>query len=283
MIRVVTDSGIDLPQEIMNQYRIRYVPGRIAFGDEVVKSGYEMPPEEFYRRVAASDRLPQQRDSTVRDFREIYQEVLDETPGTAIISIHVSSVLAATINNARLAAASFPHANIHLFDTLSASVGLGLLVWEAARMAGEGISASDILKRLEAARKGLSSYFILNTLDNLAKGGRMGSMAHVVGSLLNVKPVLMLKDGAIESYARPRSREASITALKTLVLDSCKDLRNVRLGVGHAVCEEEAKPLFDELVNAIQPAHATMTEIGPSIGTHVGAGSITACWFGVDE
>ena len=192
-------------------------------------------------------------------------------------------MLAATINNARLAAASFPSTQIHLFDTLAASVGLGLMVWEAARMADEGTAAGDIINRLEVSREGMNAYFILDTLDNLAKGGRMGSLAHVVGSLLNVKPVLMLKDGAIESHAQPRTRNRSVSALKTLVLDSCKTLKNTRLGLAHAVCEDEARSLFDELVDTIQPAHATLAEIGPSIGTHLGAGAITACWYGGDE
>lgn len=279
MIRIVTDSAVDLPRTTIDEYKIGVVPGRISFADKTYLAFYDLTPSRFYELLAESKDLPIQRDSDMRDFRDIYNKVLKDEPNASILSLHVSDALAGTISSARSAAAALPMADIRLLTTRSASVGQGLIVLEAARMAKEGASLQLIMNRVSDMGNKMQMYFVVDTLEYLAKGGRVGATRRFVGSLLNVKPILTLKEGMVQPYDQQRSRGRAIKALKDLVLSELKGKQGVRFGLAHAVCEQEARELFNELTRAIKPEHSLFTEVGPSVGTHVGPGTIAACWY----
>jgi DegV family protein with EDD domain len=278
-VRIVTDTGANLPQNIIDEHEIVIVSGRLTFEDRTFIEYPELSNEEFYRRLKSSSKLPLSRDSDIKDFRDAYNRVQKESPTATIISIHVSDALATTLNAARQAAALMPTTRIRLFDTRSVAFGEGLMVWEAARMVKAGAQPSDILKRLEDMRDRVQLYMVVDTLDYLAKGGRVGPVARLAGGLLDVKPVLTVRNGIVENYSQHFTRKRAITELTELVNQRCKGLKELRLGIMHAVCEDDAKTLANELKQSLNPDFAVISEIGPAVGIHTGPGAIGVCWY----
>lgn len=279
VIRIVTDPACDLPPSFLTQHNVGVVPGRIVFGEEVLLGYPDLSPDEFYTRLAASADLPTQRDSTADDFRRLYERVLADAPGASILSIHVSEGLASTINAARQAAASFPGADIRLIDTRHVSLSEGLIVWEAARLIRQGRPVGEIIARLLHMRENTPHFFVVDTLEYLAKGGRVSAVQQFVGDLLDVKPVLAIEGGQVETYTSFRTRARALDALRDLVVDQAAGLPDLRLGVMHARREEDAARLASDLRAALDPAYLLVSEIGPIVGTHAGPGAIGAAWY----
>ncbi len=243
----------------------------------------DLTAAEFYRRLAASEKLPTNRDSTVRDFREVYNQVLAQSPGEPILSIHVSEALAITIGMARQAAALLPTATIRILNSKSVSLGQGLIVYEAARMARDGKSVAEILVRLSALRDQLKLYFMVDTLEYLAKGGRVGSTERLFGTLLGVKPVLTMRDGSVQPHSQHRTRVRGIAALRDLAVSAAAGQHGLVLGVAHAVCEGDANELAEELKRKLNPDRVIVTEIGPAVGTHTGPGALAVGLYGAER
>jgi DegV family protein with EDD domain len=278
-IRIVTDTGSNLPQNIIDEFKIVVVSGKISFEDKTFIEYPELSNQEFYSRLKSSPKLPMARDPDVKDFRDAYQQIQKEDPGSTILSIHVSDALGTALNSARQAAALMPTTRIRLFDTRAVSFGQGMMVWEAARMLNGGVQLPDVLKRLEDMRDRLQFYMVVDTLDYLAKGGRVGPVARLAGGLLDVKPVLTVRDGVVENYSQHFTRKRAITELTELVNQRCKGLKELRLAVMHAVCPEDAKSLASKLKKTLQPDFVVISEIGPAVGAHTGPGAIGACWY----
>ena len=279
MIRIVSDTNCSLPQEVVDEYDITLVPLYALFGHEVFRDRYDITNEEFYRRMVTAKRLPTTSQPSVGDFEKVYREVLAENPGATILSIHLSAELSGTLDSARQAAALLPDTDIRTFDTRTVSLAQGFFVREAARMAREGASADEIMKHLEGMLERVEIYFVLDTLDYLAKGGRIGRAAHMVGTLLDLKPILTIRDGVIEAYSRQRTHRRAITALRELALKGVAGHERVHLGVVHAVAPKTAQTLADELCEKIQPEVFMMSEIGPGLGVHAGPGAVGVMWY----
>lgn len=279
MIRIVTDSGADLPRDVLAELGVTVVGGKIVFGpDEAYEPG-SLDADAFYRRMAASDHMPSTRDSNMRDFREAFAAVLAAHPGDPIVSIHVSSALATSASNARQAAGTFPLAEIHTFDTEAVSIAEGLMVREAAIMAHSGATAESILARLRAMREHTEMFFVVDTLEYLAKGGRVGGAARLVGGLLDVKPILTLKDGMVTAHDRHRSRPRALEALRELAASRARGLAGLHVGVTHAACEDDADALAAALKDMLQPDVLIVTDLGPSVGAQTGPGALGVAWF----
>ena len=279
MIKIITDSAAALPRRLIDEYDIYQAPQYTIFGDEVLRDGIDLTNEQFYARLAAADELPVTNPVTQEDFKNLYTQAWGGDPRTTILSIHISAKLSLTVEAARMAAAELPDIDIRIFDTQSAFLGQGLMVAEAARMARQKFSAGEILKRLALMRYGLQFYAVLDTLDYLAKGGRIGRAQHLVGTLLDMKPILTQQDGMIASAGTARTRKRGIEKIRELALEAGQGKHGIRLGVMHAVCEEEAQQLADELRAELQPEVLLIGEIGPAIGSHVGSGMLGLCWY----
>jgi DegV family protein with EDD domain len=279
MIRIATDTGANLPQDIIDEFKIVVVSGTIDFGTETVIEYPDLKNEEFYRRLTSSRTLPVAHDPTVIQFKREYSRMFSETPSATILSVHVSEALGTAITAARQAASMLPMSNIKLFDTRSVSFGQGLLVWEAARMAASGASVDQIIRRLATLRDHTKLYIVVDTLEYLSRGGRVGPAARLVGGLLSVKPVLTLKDGLVQGHSQHRTRIKALDELKKLVLKEAKGVEGLRMGVIHAVCTDEAKQLAEDIRNALHPEALAIAEIGPAVGVHAGPGALGVTWF----
>lgn len=279
MIRIATDTGANLPQNIIDEFKIVIVSGTMSFDSESILEYPDLTNEEFYRRLAASKTLPVGHDPGLHIFNREYGRILAEKPGTSIISVHVSEALGTAITAARQAAAMLPMVTIRLFDTRTVSFGEGLLVWEAARLARDGKTVDEIIQRLTQLRDRTRLYVVVDTLEYLSKGGRVGPAARFVGGLLDVKPILTVQGGLVQAHSQHRTRSRALAELKQIVITECKNAKGLRLGVMHAICPEDARQLADELRRELQPEELAIAEIGPAVGLNTGPGALGVTWF----
>ncbi|MDD4569602.1 MAG: DegV family protein [Tepidanaerobacteraceae bacterium] len=272
-IALVTDSTADLTEEIKNEYDIHVVPLKVRFKDQEYFD-YEITSEEFYRRLAQESQLPITSQPSPEDFSNIYHELLKDHD--EIISIHISSGLSGTLNAANLAKEGL-NGRIHIIDSKTISLGIGLMVAEAARNIREGLSALQVVDGLSKVRKNIETLFTLNTLEYLQKGGRIGKVQGIVGSLLNIKPVVRVgDDGIYHTYGKTRSQERALDSIVQAFRDLARGRKHIRLAVAHGAAQQAGLYLKEALENALQLKTSVFTQVGPVIGVHTGPGTIGA-------
>lgn len=278
MIRIVTDSTSNLPESIIKEYGITVVPTYLHFGGETYLDGVTMSTSEFYKRLVASAEPPTTSQIPVKDFAEVYQKIGQESPGAEILSVHLSHHLSGTIESARQAAASVPGVTIQLYDTLSITLGAGLHVLEAAKLAKAGKSMGEIVGRLDVLRDGMRLFWTVETLEYLARSGRIGRAARFLGTMLDVKPILSIKNGTIDPHSRQRSRQKAIATIREMLTADCKGKRGVQLAVMHTASQQEAQQTAEELRAEIAPDVLLINELTPAVGLYAGPGMLGFAW-----
>ncbi|MBN1428019.1 MAG: DegV family protein [Anaerolineae bacterium] len=279
MIKIVTDTGACLPHDILQQHKIMLVPGHVSFGEETYLDHYEMPNPEFYHRLGSTKEIPTFFDPTPEQFRTLYGKIRSAFPDDTILSIHMSDGVTGIVKAANEAAASFTSLDIHIFDTQSVGVGQGLMVLEAAQMVESLNSAGTILNHLNAMRNGMQQYLMLESLDYLARAGRIGSMGHLFSKLLDIKPVLTLQKGQFIPFRQHRTRAQALEALSGLILKLERGTRKLRVGIMHAGCEAEAQQLATDLQNQLTPEVFVFAEMGAGVASLMGPGTLGVSWW----
>jgi DegV family protein with EDD domain len=273
-IALVTDSTSDLTEDVRTLHDIHVIPMKLRFADEEFTDG-TLSSEDFYRRLAEEKVLPKTSQPSPEEFGQLYSRLLEEYQ--EIISIHISSGLSGTLNAAYLAKEKLATDSIHVVDSKSISLGLGLLVMEAARLIKEGIKITGILERLAKARENLETLFTLNTLEYLQKGGRIGKVNSLAGTILNIKPVIRVgDDGIYHSFAMARGQDRAINCIIKAFQRLVAGRKDARLAVAHGAALEVGKYLKEALENAIQIPVSIFTQVGPVIGAHTGPGTVGA-------
>lgn len=274
-MRIVTDSAVDLPEEMFAQLNIERLPLTIAFGKELLRSGTDIQPEEFYRRLAASHELPTTSQPSPGEFVELYRRVGQSDRD--ILSIHISSGLSGTINSAAQAARQCSELNITLVDTKTLSAAQGFQIVAAVQAIRRGWPLNKILERIKQVAEQSDIFFTLDTLHYLQKGGRIGRVQALAGSLLNLKPVITVDKGP-GTYVRAgnaRSLSKSIELIANLVHEKMKQIP-AWIHVLHSNSPDQAQALSD-LIRARMPnARFTFGQIVPVLGVHVGPGCVGA-------
>jgi DegV family protein with EDD domain len=283
MIKIVTDTAVSLPQDVVDQYDITLLGGYVQFGDERFADHFELTGEQFYEKLVSSPIAPQIVDPTPDAFKVIFRSLLTREPGAEILSINCSSQLATTVEAARVAAASFPDATIKVFDTLTMGGAQGLLIWEAAAMAAQGASLDDIVRRLTDMRPEVKFFFSLDTLDFLARSGRVGPLERMLGNMLDVKPVLTMLDGRIKPHSQYRSRTRVLEALRDMVIEAGRGRHRVRVCITHANCLDDAKRMANELDFVLKPEVIFIGEVSIGVGAVSGPGGFGVCWYNADQ
>lgn len=268
LVRIVTDSAADLRPEVASALRITVVPLSVHFGDRVYTENEDIDRPGFYRLLHENSMPPRTSQPPAGRFEQVYRSLSAE--GAEIISLHLSSRLSGTFGTAGLAAATVPEARIHLVDTLLASMAQGILVIEAAKMAAEGKSAAEILAVVASMRDRASILVIIDDLSFLQRGGRIGRAQSLLGSLLSVKPIISMEDGAVVPLLRARTSGRAIHMLATEVLGRAP-LDHVQIMHGNA--PEQAMQL-SHLLEAKLGRAVDTDLLGPVIASHVGAGAL---------
>ena len=275
-IRLVTDSTADIPADFVKRWKITVVPAYVNFsrGDgeiETLRDGIDIDIDTFYERLVKSDPLPTTSQPTIEDFFQVYEK-LSSLKGDTVISVHVSSKLSGTYNSAFQAREHILHSDrVEIIDSGSASMGLGMAVLAGARAIEAGATVSLVIETIENALSQMQTYFVLDTLEYLQKGGRIGKAQAFVGSLLSVKPILTLEDGEVRPFARVRTRGKAMRRLANIIEG---------LGTLSEACiiynttREDAEALRKDLGRLLAEDRIIMTKIGSSIGVHTGPGLV---------
>ena len=268
-IRIVTDSTCDLPVETINKYGIEVVPLNIHMGDETLIDGVNITKEEFYRRLPDYDPSP----STAAPGPEVFVrrfEVLAEQGAQAIISIHISEALSATVNSARLAAQEFTRIPVMVLDSSQLSLGMGFLVERAAQMAKLGAKLDEIVAKLNELMPRTYVFAALDTLEYLRRSGRMHIAVARFGELLRLKPLVYMNGGKPEAH-RVRTREKAIARLFEW-MDEHGPFEQI--AVVHAGVRERAEELREQAKKYLPDGEIAIQQITPVLGTNLGIGAL---------
>lgn len=272
-IALVTDGTADLTDEIQKDCDIHVVPLKVRFGVQEY-TGKELTSEEFYRRLAEEEELPKTSQPTPEEFGCLYAKLLEEYQ--EVISVHVSSALSGTFNAAHIARQKFKD-KIHLVDSKTLSLGMGLMLMEAARNIKEGQDVAWILDNLAKARKNIETLFTLNTMEYLQKGGRIGRVQGFMGSLLNIKPIIRVgDDGVYQTYGKAHSQKKALDSVAQAFQDLAKGRKAIRLVIVHGAALQAGIYLRDTLEKALHLPTTAFTQVGPVIGVHTGPGTVGA-------
>lgn len=271
-IRIVTDSTADIPQDVRERYGIEMVSLKVHFGQEMFKDAVTIDAEQFYKKLVQADKLPTTSQPSPVEFLDVYKRLNTESD-TQVISIHLSAALSGTYQSAVLAKSMLEEeADITIVDSKSASYGFGLIVVEAARMAEAGHSKEEILAMIERYQTERSLYFLVDSLEFLHKGGRIGKAAALFGTLLNIKPILSV-DGAGEVCAldKVRGHKRAVARIVEL-LERDHAGHPVHVVMGYTSDQSATDDLTEAIKQRFDIRSLSYTAIGAVIGTHVGTG-----------
>jgi DegV family protein with EDD domain len=262
MVYIITDTTACFPTDVQQQYNIPVVPQIINFGNESLQEGVDIDIKTFLGRLQQSKEIPKTSAPPPELFVEIFQNLVPTQK--PIICI---------------AAADFPDADLRIIDTRTVASPLGVLVTLAAEMAAAGKDADDICRMIDGMIPKSRIFFIVETLDYLVKGGRIGGASALIGTLLQIKPILIFKDGKVDQFDRERTHKRAVSRLLQLVLDQIETEGNGYPSVLHADNYEEAKLLAAEIAEKMGIAAVPIFDMPPAIVTHVGPKTLAVGFF----
>jgi DegV family protein with EDD domain len=270
VVKVVCDSGADLPPQLMEELGITVVPLYIRFGEEVHRDRVTISEDEFYKRLEHPKIHPITSQPGPQDFLEVYNKLAAGADG--IISVVISTKLSGTYNSAMMAKDMVVKGcPIEVVDSLSVTGGLGITTLLAARMAKAGESLENITREVKAAVPRTHLFALFDTLKYLLLGGRIGKAKALLGSILNIKPLLSLKEGEVVPVGQIRTRVKGIDKL----VEFCQGYKNIQdLVVVHATTPDEAVTLADRLSPVFDRKRMVMSRLGPALGVHMGPGAL---------
>ncbi len=267
-VRVVTDSTADLPPETVRELDITVVPLRVIFGEQAYRDGIDLTNEEFFRKLAESRELPRTSQPSTGEFLDVYQRLAQDTD--RILSIHLSAGFSGTVDTARRAARELiGGCTIEVVDSQTVSMAMGFAVIAAAKAARDGAGLEDCAAAARSVLRRQRLAVALDTLEYLRRGGRLGRAAAFVGGLLNIKPVLTIRNGEAHPLARVRTRPKALEEMLRFCLE---DGSVVDAVVMHTTDAPEAYKLAEEVKRRCPGVSVHVGAIGPVIGVHGGPG-----------
>lgn len=279
MIKIVADTLSCISLEEAQKLGIYYIPQIIVFGEETFRDDTEMDAITFLKRLRASSSLPKTAAPPPALYTPIFRELSEQ--GHTIIVIAPSAQVSGTYRSASVAAQDFPNADIRVIDTLLIAGGLGAVVKQALRWAEAGLSPDEVVQKIEEMSKRHQLYFVVDTLEYLYKGGRIGAAKALFGSLLQVKPILTLRDGHTEAAESQRTHKRAIARLKEIVLSDCPRDPEAHLCVMHGDAEELARSIAAEMSThlGVPVESIPIYDMTPAILVHAGPGVVAMAYF----
>lgn len=270
-VRIVTDSTSDLPPELASELGISVVPLSVIFGDDVYRDKVDITHDLFYERLVSSKVLPTTSAPSVGDFLAAYEPLLAETD--KIVSIHLSSKLSATYNNACQAVHHLADrgARIEVIDSLSVSFGITFMAVAAARAARAGATVEEIRALVESMVPRVHIFVVLDTLEYVRRGGRIGRARAFLGAVMRVKPILSFRDGEVHPEERVRTKAM---ALERMFQIATSYPRATDVGIGYSTNAQEAEDLRHRLEAALPGVTIHVARLGPVLGVHGGPGTL---------
>ncbi len=273
-IALVTDSTSSIPASYQQKYNITIVPQVLIWGEKTYEDGVDIQPGEFYRKLAESKTLPTTSQVSVINMKNAFTRLLEQ--GYEVLGIFLSSKLSGTIQSANQGreALSSGQEKVHIFDSQTSSMALGFQVLAVAEAAEQGASMKECLALAEKARASTGIYFMVDTLEFLHRGGRIGGAQRLLGTALNLKPILTVKDGKVEAAERVRTKGKALDRLVEIVGEQCKGKSPIRLASLHANAEADAKTVITSASMGADVSETISAELSPVLGTHTGPGTV---------
>lgn len=277
MIKIVADTTSCLPLSIQEEYEIPVVPQLIHFGEDSYTERIDIDTDAFLSLLQSSQVLPKTSAPSPELFSKIFHDY--NSPDNTLICIHPSTDLSGTVRSAETASLDYPDLDIRIIDTRLVASPLGTVVHQAAKMAAAGESAEAIVQHVDDLSKRCKIYFLVATLDYLARGGRIGGASALVGNALQIKPILTLVDGRVEQHAKERTFKRALEHLKSLALEEYPSEKEGFLSIMHAGTPDLAQSLSEFFAEHLKLEPPIISYLPPAIITHAGPGSIAVGFF----
>jgi DegV family protein with EDD domain len=273
MIKIVTDSTAGLPEAMIREHDIRIIPLYVHFGEQAFKEGIDISTEQFYERLCMAKSLPTTSQPSVGEFHEVFKELIDA--GHEVLALTISSKLSGTWNSAMGALEMLPGAPISVVDSLCTSLAMYLLVESALREIAAGATLQQVAAHLEQLKGQLHIMFVVDTLEYLAKGGRIGNAKAFMGTLIKIKPLLILENGVIEPCEQIRSKGKAVARMLELIEQKLAGQgAQAHVAIAHGMALDEALAFREEVVARLGCAEPPISEVGAVLGTHTGPGVV---------
>lgn len=275
-VKIVTDSSADIPPQLLKELGIAVVPLYVRFGNDVFRDKVDISNEEFYTRLVGGEVFPATSQPTPLDFKQVYEELSKDADG--IVAVHISAKLSGTIPSALQARESMQSScPIEIIDSLSITSGLGMVCLEAARAAKAGAKMEEVVKIAKEAVPEIHFMALFDTLKYLAKGGRIGKAKSLMGVMLNIKPLIGMKDGEVVPLGKARSYSKAMEQQYEFVKKTIREGKVKELAVMYNTSKDKADALADRISPLYAREKMLMGEIGPILGTHGGPNMLAVC------
>jgi DegV family protein with EDD domain len=267
-IKIVTDSSTYIPESAVKGLNIAVIPLWLIWEGENLLDGIDIDPPTFYKRLQKSKTLPTSSQPTV-----------EAQDCDVIVSVMVSSKISGTVANARAAMQALPELDLHLVDTLSSSMGAGHVVLAAARAAAAGESVDQVISAAEAMRDRINFIFVVDTLEYLHKGGRIGGAKRYLGAALQIKPLLEFRNGEIQALEQVRTRKKALSRMLNIAQDRLGDRPMAEATIVDIDCPTEGDMVAKMVADRFSPPLLHRSGVSPVVGTHVGPGAIGFAFY----
>lgn len=273
---VVTDSNATVPHDLVQQLGIRVVPLLLTFGGRSFRDGVDVTPGEVYRWLRANKHIPTTSTPSVGDFVRVYAAAAQQASG--IVSIHLSPKLSAVYDTAVTASRLVDGVPIHVVNGHTAAMGQGFVALEAARAAAAGANLDEVLSRAREVASKVTLLATIGTLEYLYRGGRIGGAATLLGTVLQIKPVLCVADGHVDVFAKPRTKTRAIRLMLHEIAKQAGN-RPLHAAILHADVPNEAEALRGQVAERFNCAELYVTELTPVMGAHTGPGVLGVAFY----
>ncbi|GBF10681.1 DegV family protein [Tepidibacillus infernus] len=276
-INLFTDSSCDLPEQIIKKYNIHVIPLHISFQNDHFLDRVNLSVNEFYQKMKGQEELPKTAAPSPQDFLDQFEKVM--RPGDQGIVITLSSQLSSTYQSAKMAVDTYkeeyPHVEMIALDAKNASIGLGVILMQAAELIKESFHFEELITKIKHVIDHSHILIFLDTLENVIKGGRLDRVRGKIASVLSVKLIMKNSfEGSIDVIEKVRGSKNTVKRLIDLIEEYGVNLEQKILGIAHSNCEEKALQIKEMVEKRYKTAQIILTEIGPSIGTYAGEGGI---------
>ena len=276
-ILVVTDSSSSLPESLTKELDIQVIPLWLVWDEKCYLDGVDIDSKTFYKRLRTSESLPSSTQPSAIEFKEFFQRLADHCAG--IVCVLASSKISGTVESAEAAKDFIPGLPIEVVDSRFSAMGEGLISAAAARVAANGGSIGEVVSVAEKTRDNTHLLFVVDTLEYLHKGGRIGGAKRLLGTALNIKPILHFEDGIIQPLSQTRTMKKGIDELLTIAETRLGDQRMEEAAVVHVDCLDEGRALVEIVKERFNPSLIHLSDVSPVVGTHVGPGALGLAFY----
>lgn len=275
-ILVITDSSASLPAELVKELDIRVIPLWLIWDEECYLDGVDIDPQSFYQGLKEMKSLPTSTQPAAMEFRTFFDKLRGKCSG--IVCVLASSKISGTVESA-IAAQEFSPVPTRVVDSLFSAMGQGLIAVQAARAAAAGASLEEVVAIAEKVRDETRMLFVVDTLEYLHKGGRIGGAKRLLGTALNIKPILQFDEGTIQPLSQARTKKKAIVSLLEIAEKHLNGKEMAEAAIVHVDCLAEANKLKADVVSRFGPGLIHVSDVSPVVGTHVGPGALGLAFY----